>query len=128
MPGPRRATIEIAVFGRTLQPFTARGTGNVATAGRKRCEDRREVLDNRFRTADHQAVSPFRSPDAAAGADIYVMNAFFLQCPGTPYVIFKIGVPAVDKDVARFQSLRERLHGLLGGLTCRHHNPCRPRL
>ena len=56
--------------------------------------------------ADHQAVAAFQSPDAAAGADIGVVNAFVFQRFGAAHIVFEIRVAAVDENVARLRTVR----------------------
>ena len=50
--------------------------------------------------ADHQAVAALQAPDAAAGADIGVVNAARLQLLGAANVVDVIRVAAIDDDVA----------------------------
>ena len=51
-----------------------------------------------------------------------------LSCCGAADVVFEIGVAAVDEDVAGLHVLRQRLHGLLGGIARRNHQPGDARL
>ena len=76
--------------------------------------------------ADHQAVAALQSPDAAAGADVDVMDALGLQFLGAANIVDVIRIAAIDDDVAFFHARRELpsvcIHD--GG---RHHQPDRAR-
>ena len=52
------------------------------------------------------------------------MNALFFRLLGAAHVVFKVGIPPVNDDVPRLHVLRQLLHRLLGGIACRHHDPC----
>ena len=52
--------------------------GMSPTPGSQCFENRIELLHGFFRAANHHAVAAIESPDAAAGADIHVVNAFVL--------------------------------------------------
>src|SRR5438552_28110 len=66
---------------------------------RQRGEDRVEVLDHLRLAADHLAVAALQAPDAAAGADIDIMQALRLQLGGAADVVDVVRVAAVDDDV-----------------------------
>src|SRR5262249_37631366 len=72
---------------------------NVAAAGSERFENGVEVLDDVFFAADHLAIAAIESPDAAAGADVAVVNAFGAQFFGAANVVDVRGIAAVDGDV-----------------------------
>ena len=59
--------------------------------------------------ADHHAVAAFEAPDAAAGADVHVVNAFVAEHLRAADVVFEIGIAAVDEDVAGFHLLGDGL-------------------
>src|SRR4029450_11060430 len=82
-------------------PRAPRGAGDGAAAGSQLREDRIEVLDHRRLAADHQAVPPLPSPDAAAGSDVHVVDALLGELPGAPDVVDVIGIAAAEEDVAR---------------------------
>src|SRR5262245_15267216 len=103
MPGAVRPAMQIALFGGTYRLFAAGGAGNVSAAGRQRLENRIEVLHHLVFAADHLAVAALEPPYAATGADIDIMNAFWLELLGATDVVDVIGVAAVDEDVAGFQ-------------------------
>ena len=69
--------------------------------GAKRFEDGIKSLYGFVRSADHHAVAALQAPDAAAGSDIDVVNAFDFKFLGAANVIFEIRVAAVDNGVAR---------------------------
>ncbi len=116
--------MDVAILGGARQLLAAGRAGNIAAAGRQRLEDRIELLHHFFRAADHHAVAALQTPDAAAGADVDVVNAFFLELCGAANVIFEIRVAAVDEDVARLHALGQGLHRLLGRTAGRNHDPC----
>ena len=70
-----RAAMEIALFGGAAGFFAAGSAIDIAAAGRERFEDGIEMLDDVSFAANHLAVAALESPDAAAGADIHVVNA-----------------------------------------------------
>ena len=70
-------------------------------------EDRVEAIDHRLVAADHHAIATVDSPDAAAGADVDIMNAAFLQRLAAPYVVLPERVAAIDDDVAGLHQLRQ---------------------
>ena len=61
------------------------------------------MLDDVVLAADHLAVAALESPDAAAGADVHVVNAFRAEFLGAADVVVVIGIAAVDEDVAGFE-------------------------
>ena len=77
--GAGGAAVDIAFFGGAGQLVAARGAGNVAASGSQRFEDRIELLHHFVRAADHHAVAAVESPDAAAGADVDVVDSFFAE-------------------------------------------------
>ena len=73
------AAINIAVFGGSGQLLAARSAGYVAPARGKRLENWIKLPNHFLRAADHHAVTAFEAPNAAAGTDINVMNAFVFE-------------------------------------------------
>jgi hypothetical protein len=57
------------------------------------------VLDDVFFAADHLAVAAFESPDAAAGADVDIMDAFGREFLGAANVIDVVRITAIEEDV-----------------------------
>jgi hypothetical protein len=78
--------------------------------------------------ADHQAISAFQAPHAAACAGVDIKDAFFLQRLGAPDIVLIKGVAAVDDDVSGFEQLAERHHRLFGDVARRKHHPHHARL
>ena len=76
--------------------------------------------------ADHHAIAALQPPDAAAGADVDVVDAVARQLLGSADVVDVVGIAAVDDDVAAFEMRREIGDRLVdhGG---RHHQPDRAR-
>src|SRR5262249_14524153 len=74
MPGTARSTMQVALFGRATEFLAARCARDVATAGRERGKYRIESLNYLGVAADHHAIAPLQSPDAAAGSDIDIMK------------------------------------------------------
>src|SRR5262249_6616446 len=79
VPGAGRPAIEITLLSRAACFLPPRGERDIANARRKRLEDRIEVLNRVFWSADHHAVAAIDTPDAAAGADINVVDLAILQ-------------------------------------------------
>src|SRR6267142_4692100 len=94
------AAMQIAFFGCAGGLFAAGSAVDVAAAGRQRLENRVEVLNHFVFAADHLAIAAVESPDAAAGADIDIVNPLGLQFFGAANVVDVIGVAAVNQDVA----------------------------
>ena len=97
-------------------------------ARRDRLEQRPQPLDDRGLAADHQAVAALEAPDAAARADVEVVDPFLAERGGARDVVAVVGVAAVDDHVAGLQPLAQVAHGLLGDLAGRDHHPDGPRL
>ena len=122
--GAGLAAIQIAFFGGAAGLLSPRRTIGVAAAGRQRLEDRIEMPDDFRLAADHLAEAALQSPDAAAGADIHVVQAFGVQFLGAANVVDVIGIAAVDDHVAAFHvggKLRQRAIDSSGG----NHQPDR---
>src|SRR5262249_46960321 len=81
---PRAAgpAVEVALPGST-GPSSSRRAECGPHPGGQRCEDRVEVAHDVRLAADHQAVAALPAPDAAAGADVDVMDPPPLQRLGT---------------------------------------------
>ena len=78
----------------------ARGTLDLADPGGDGLQDRVDDLDRFLVTAHHQAVAALQAEDAAAGADVDVVDALLPELLGAPYIVAIVGVAAVDDDVA----------------------------
>ena len=58
---------------------------------------------DRVLAADHVAVAALETPDAAADADIDIVQLLDLQLPRATDVVVIIGIAAVNDDVAGFE-------------------------
>ena len=74
-------------------------------------------------TADHQAVAALRAPDAAARADIEIVDATGRERRRAADVVFEMAVAAVDDGVALLQLFGKARDGLLGRIAGWHHQP-----
>ena len=108
---------------------SARAGVRSATSGPRgeRVEDRGQSLDGAVGAADHQAVAPFETVHAAAGADVEVVDAVVGgERRGAVDVVVVPGVAAVDDRVAgrqqRCQGADRRVDERR-----RHHDPDCPR-
>src|SRR5580704_14258889 len=72
--GTRGAAVEIALLGGATQFFATRSAINRAAPGGERLEDRIEVLHDVRLATDHLAVAALKSPHAAAGSAIHIMD------------------------------------------------------
>jgi len=84
--------VQVAFLGGAGNFVTAGRAVHVAAAGGQRFEDGVEVLHDVVFAADHLAVAAFESPDAAAGANVDVVNALAAQFLGAADVVDVIGV------------------------------------
>jgi len=96
-----------------------------AGAGGDGPEDGVEPGDGLGLAADHEAVAAVKSPDAARGSAIQVMNAARSKLRCTGDVVAVVGVAAVDDRVVRVEELGQLIEGGLydGG---RQHEPSGP--
>src|SRR6185295_10166412 len=85
-------------------------------------EDRIQSLHNRVFAANHLAIAAFQSPDAAAGANVDVVQAFLVQLFGAAQIVDVIGIAAVDENVAALEPSFE-LGDALVDRPGRHHQP-----
>src|ERR1019366_9539775 len=76
MSGTRWPAMNVALFGGARYFVAARCPGNIAGSGGERFEDSIELLHSFLGAANHHAITAVQAPDAAAGADIHVVNAF----------------------------------------------------
>ena len=84
------------------------------------------LLDRLLGPADHHAIAALDPPDAAAGADVDVMDALGLDRGGPADVVLVVRVAAVDDDVARPEELGQLLDRGLGRARRRGPSPRRP--
>src|SRR5262245_46269733 len=66
-------------------------------------KDRLQLLHDLALAADHQTVATYRTPDAATGAHVHIMDALGLQFGGTTQIVLIIGVAAIDEAIASAQ-------------------------
>ena len=107
MPGSVGAAVQVTPFG--LIDFAGRAgraRGPVGP-GSERAEDRLEAPHDRLLAADHLAIAALLAPDAAADADIDIVQPLRPERLGAPDVVVIIGVAAVDDDVAAFEQRDE---------------------
>jgi hypothetical protein len=121
MPGAGWPTMQVAVLGGAADLIAPGGARRRFDFGRQRCEHRVQVPDRPIRPADHLAKAALEPPDAAAGADVDVVDPFRLQAPGALDVVPVIGVAAVDDDVPGLQQRRELLQGRVDHRRRDHH-------
>src|SRR5438128_649651 len=95
--------MEIAFFGGAASLLATGSARNVAAAGRKRLENRIEMLDDFFFAANHLTISSVESPNAAAGANVTIVNAFCREFLGAANVVNVIGIAAINHDVVFFE-------------------------
>src|SRR5205085_9416030 len=79
MSGAAGAGVDVALFDARIAAVAAAGARDVADPRRQRLEDRIEPVDHGFFAADHHAIAALDAPDAAAGADVEIMQPLFLQ-------------------------------------------------
>jgi hypothetical protein len=122
----RRAAVEPALLLRRRVAFApGRADGRVDSGG-ERLQHRRESVDRLVAAADHQAVAALAAPDAAADADVHVVDALAAELTRAAQVVDVIGVAAVDDRVALRQVRRELAHDRVDDPR-RHHQPDAPR-
>ena len=97
------AAVEVTLFSRAAELLATRRARDVADAWRQRGEDGIEMFDDVLLAANHHAVSALKSPDAAAGAHVDVMDTLRREFLRAPNVVDVIRIAAVDEDVACLQ-------------------------
>jgi hypothetical protein len=102
--------VQISFFGSAAGLFAARRTINIAAAWGKRFENGIEVLHDVVFAADHLAVAALKSPDAAAGADVHVVQPFRREFFCAANVVNIVGISTVDNDIADVE-LGGSIHG-----------------
>ena len=128
VPGAGRSAEEVAEFRGRVVALAMGRDRNVALAGSEGGKERLELFEDLGRRADHETVAAFESPDAAAGADVHVVDAFGQQHLGTADIIGVFGVAAVDYGVAGFHAGGEFGDGGFGNLAGGQHHPDGARL
>ena len=117
-----RAAVQVAVFGGAAELLPAGRAGRRLDTWGQRGENGVDAPDDRFITADHQAVPSLCPPNPAAGPHVHIVDALRFQFGSAADVIVVVGVAAVDDHVITFEKwdegLERRIHH--GG---RHHHP-----
>src|SRR5215831_15378540 len=119
--------MQVALLGGSAGSFASWRSRNVAAA---RCEGRKDGVEmpNRIGfAADHHAVAALKPPDAAAGPDVDIVDAFGAQLLGPADVVDVIGVATIDEDVTAVEMGQKIGNGLVNRAD-RHHQPDRARL
>src|SRR5262249_24963370 len=85
-----RAAVDVPFFRRAFQVLASGSPSDLASSGRQCSEDRLQMIEDLFLAADHQTITAIGAPDAARGADINIMDAFFVELLGPPHVVFEM--------------------------------------
>ena len=100
--------MQVALLGRAVS-VAARRCAAPRRARRQRREDRLEPRDRRVVAADHQAVAALEAPDAAADADIDVVDAARRKRLRAADVVDVVRVAAVDRPCRPASSSGDQL-------------------
>ena len=73
---------------------------DIAATGRERRQDRIDARYGARVAADHHAIAALQAPDAAARADVEIMDAALFQRLAAAHVILPERIAAIDDDVA----------------------------
>ena len=120
--GAVRAAVQPAQFGRHGIAFVDRRANDFARARCEVGEYRRHFHDRVCGSTDHQRIAPIEAEHATAGTDVDVVDALFLQRPGTFDVVVVPRVAAIDQRVAGRQQRRECRDGV-ADVGSGHHQP-----
>src|SRR5260370_22851573 len=94
-----RAAVEIALLGSAGYFFAARRAIDIAAARRKRFENGIESLHDVGFASDHLAITAFEAPDAAAGADVAIVDALGGEFFGAAHGVGAVGVSAFPDEL-----------------------------
>jgi len=122
VPGARGAAVDVAQLGRARELVAPRRWIDGSLPGSECAENWVHPLDRVLVAADHHAIPALEAPDAAAGADVEVMNPLGLERRGAPAVIAEIRIAAVDDRVAGLEQARQLIHDPVGDCR-RNHDP-----
>src|SRR6516165_4176387 len=103
VPSSVRAAVQVAELGGAADFLSSRGARDISRTGRQRLEDRIEVPNSRYRSADHHAITALQPPDAATCSDIYVMDSLRGELLGAMNIVDIIRITAIDQDVAALE-------------------------
>src|SRR5437660_5478637 len=127
MAGTGRAAVKVAFLGGAGDFVASGGALHIAASGSERLENRVESLYGGRFAADHLAIAAFEAPDAAAGADIAIVDALGREFFRPANVVNVIGISAINDNVVLFKFADQIVkRGIHNG--CRNHEPNRPRL
>ena len=126
-PAPDGAAVQVALLLRRQLAVAARRPLDLPDPRGDGLQDRLDGLDRDLVAADHQAVAALQAEDAAAGADVDVVDALLPQLLGPADVVAVVGVAAVDDDVALVEERGDLVDDLPGDAG-RDHHPDGPRL
>src|ERR1044072_4278564 len=97
--------VNIALLDPRIAALAPAGARNIADPGRQRGKDRIEPVDHGLVAADHHAITALDAPDAAAGADVDIVDALFVERLAAADVVLPERVAAVDDDVSLLKQL-----------------------
>ena len=120
-----RAAVQITLLRCAAEFLASRRARDASDTRRQRGKNGIQALNHCPLPADHHAVAPFQSPDAATRSDIDVMNSFEFLC--APDVVHVIRVAAVNERIARFEK-RQNVGNSLVHDRGWNHQPDRTRL
>ena len=96
--------MQIALLGRAAELLAARRARDVCRCrGPALAKIGSSCLNHVVLAADHHAVAALQSPDAAARADVDIVDSLRAQFLRAPDVVDVVGIAAVDEDVAWFK-------------------------
>src|SRR6185312_15110147 len=113
MPCTGRSAMQVTSLGRSAGLLAPRCAWNVAAPRRESGENRVEMPHRLRLAADHHAIAALKAPDAAAGADIDIVDALGHELLGSPDIVDVIGIAAVDYDVAALEMGQQVGDGLV---------------
>src|SRR5712692_9879489 len=102
-----RAAVQIAFLGGASYLVAAGGAINIAAARSECFENRIETSHDVGLAADHLAIAAFEAPNAAAGADVAIVDALGGEFFRTADVIDIVRISAIDHGVSGFEFSRQ---------------------
>ncbi len=121
MPGAVGTAVQVAALGRAAGFFSPRGARGSIYRWGERGKDGVEMPGHFALTADHQAVAPLQTPDAAARPHVNIVDPRRLEFPGPANVVAIIRIAAVDEDVIFLEADNEVLQDLIDDAGRNHH-------
>ena len=92
--------VKVTLLGSSAHLFSSRCSRCCIDARSQGREDRVEMLDDVLLTADHQAVTTLKAPDASTRSNVNIVNAFGLKFGSTPDIIMIVRITTVNDDIA----------------------------